>query len=121
MPYKIKWETRNILTTWTGNATGDELLAFVTELHANPRFDDMRYSLHDFTACTAATFVPETVQLVSALDGAAAKSNSHLKVGIATTRDDVKAMVKAYMGTEISPYAVQIFSTAEEMRDWAEQ
>lgn len=118
MPYKINWENHSILTTWTGNATGEELLALINEVHSNHRFDDLNYSLHDFTACTGATFSTDSIELAAALDGAAAESNSHIKVGVALEREDVKAMVKFYIGTEMSLYPVRIFATAKEMSDW---
>jgi hypothetical protein len=75
--------------------------------------------LHDFTASTGATFSPESIEFVAALDGAAALSNSYLKAGVAAVRDDVKAMVKAYMDAKISLYPVRIFPTVKKMRDWA--
>ncbi len=118
MSYKISWEAHTILNTWTGNATGDELLAYVKEVHSNPGFDQLRYSLHDFTACTGAVFSQESIELISALDAAAALTNSHIKIGVVAERDDLKAMVKKYMDTEMSPYPVQSFTTVKEMRDW---
>ena len=98
--------------------TGEELLAFVTELHANPHFDSVKYSLHDFTACKGATYSLDSIEIVAALDGAAGMSNPQIKVGIATERADVQAMVKAYMGSEMSRYPVRIFPTIKEMRNW---
>lgn len=118
MPYKIIWETNSTLTTWSGDTTGEELLAFVTELHANPHFDSVRYSLHDFTACTGVTYSLDSIETVAALDGAAGMSNSQIKVGIATERADVQAMVTAYMSSEMSRYPVRVFTTIKEMRNW---
>ncbi|MEI7842609.1 MAG: hypothetical protein WCI39_06220 [Gallionellaceae bacterium] len=118
MSYEISWEAHTIITTWAGNASGDELLACVKEVHSNPCFDELRYSLHDFTACTDATFPTESVLLTAALDAAASMSNSHIKVGFVADRDDIKTMVKHYIGTEMSPYPVRSFPTVKVMRDW---
>lgn len=119
MPFQSAWETRGVLTTWTGIATGEELIAYILEGQSNPRFDSVAYSLHDFTACTGTMFDHDSIEELAAMDAAGAHSNSKIKIGVVTDRADVISMVRDYLGTELSPYPVRVFPTLAEARAWA--
>lgn len=119
MPFNSAWEGRGVLTTWTGHATGDELVAYLLAGQANPEFDNVRYSLHDFTACTGTEFSSESIEILAALDAAGASSNPHIRIAVVADRADVLAMVREYIGTALSPYPVQVFPSLEAARAWA--
>ena len=121
MPYKSVWEPHGVLTTWTGCATGEELIDYIKNGQAHPRFDAVRYSLHDFTACTGTKFSHASIEELAAMDSAGARTNGDIKIGVATNRDDVRAMVSDYLGTELSPYPVQIFRSIDEAREWVKK
>lgn len=118
MPYHSIWETHGVLTTWTGIATGEELIDYIRKGQAHPRFDEVTYSLHDFTGCTGTKFSLGSIEELAAMDAACAITNDKIKIGVVADRADVKSMVKDYLGTEMSPYPVRIFSTIEEARKW---
>ncbi len=120
MPYQSIWEVRGVLTTWTGVATGEELLDYIIEGQANPRFDRVTYAIHDFTACTGTKFSPASIEELAAMDSAGALTNDKIRIGVVADQAEVKSMVKDYLGTEMSPYPVRIFPTLEEAREWVE-
>lgn len=118
MPFQSHWESKAVVTKWTGQVTGEDLLAYVREGHAHPEFDAIRYSLHNFTECTGATFAASSIEELAALDSAGAISNPHIQVAVVTTRPDVVSIVRAYLEIGLSPYPVRIFPSVEEARKW---
>lgn len=118
MPFQSIWEPRGVITVWTGCATGDELLTYISTGQRNPLFDNVHYSLHDFTACTNTEFSFASIEELAAMDSAGARTNPHIKIAVVTDRSDVIAMVGNYIGTELSPYPVRIFPTLKAAREW---
>jgi hypothetical protein len=118
MPYRSVWEAHGVLTTWEGCATGEEFIDFIKKGQADPSFDELRYSLHDFTACTSTDFSLASIEELAALDSAGALTNSRIKIGVVTNREDVRSKVRDYLGTELSPYPVRIFPSIDEARNW---
>ncbi len=54
------------------------------------------------------------------MDSVGAHSNpNNIKIAVVAHRPDVIAAVSDYIGTEMSPYPVRIFSTIEAAREWA--
>ncbi len=118
MPYQITWEPHGVCVRYTGPSSGEEVARFATEAQADSRFDDIRYALHDFTACTGAVFSQPTIEMLAATDAAASVTNRRVRVAVVTDRDDVKAMVDAYLKVGLHPYPLRIFAGVEEARRW---
>jgi hypothetical protein len=120
MPYKINWEPRGVLTQWWGHSTTAEMLKMQEHVHAHPNFDDIRYSIHDFTQCESYCSPDEgDVDYSAAIDAAASVTNWQVKIAIVSTSDDVINIVSQYVETGISNYPVRFFPTLQDAREWA--
>ncbi len=86
--------------------------------HADPGFDHVRYSIHDFSECDHFAVSQSDIQYSAAIDGAASRMNRTIKIAIVGGNEKVLEVVKAYMEVGLSPFPVGFFSTMEEARAW---
>lgn len=49
MPYEIDWQDKGQVNRFTGHVTGAELVRYLEEVSADPRFDDIRFSITDWS------------------------------------------------------------------------
>lgn len=118
MPFTTTWEKTGIYTQWTGHSTSSEMIEFLAGVQANHRFDEVRYSIHDFSACESYQLDEEETEFVAALDRAGATTNSKIRIAVVTTNRDVLEMVSCYQRASLSLYSVKIFDTLAEAREW---
>lgn len=118
MPYRITWEEHGIHVRYTGIVTTEEVLAYATEVQGDARFDDIRYSLNDFSACEGVVSSQPALELLAAGDNGAAASNPRVKIAVVTDRQDVIDTVRAYLEIGLSRYPLRIFPTLTEARAW---
>jgi hypothetical protein len=117
--HKTIWEQGGIYVRYSGHASDAEIGALIRVFQSDYRFDDVRYIIHDFRDCDGLTFVISVVEELAATDSAAAMNKPKHRVAIVTDREDVRAMVKAYVGTGFHPPdKLQIFSQIEPARAW---
>ena len=120
MPYKISWEERGVVLEYSGHASDKDITAAVHAIEADERFDRLLYDVHDFRWCESVTFSQTTIEELAASDSIAARSlpRQQLAVAVVTDRQDVTAMVNAYLGSGFNLHEVRIFSKIEDARAW---
>lgn len=118
MPFDTTWERRGILTEWWGNATMTEMYQMQERVHGHPDFDDIEYSMHDFTKCVSLSHSGDDAAYAAAIDGAASKSNPTIKIAIVGANANIVAFCNEYIFTKLSPYPVRFFRTMNEAREW---
>lgn len=118
MAYELIWETGGIFVSYSGQTSDTEIAQFAQEGQADERFTDLRYVLHDFTKCTGATFSTDSIQELAAIDSAASASNDRIKLAVVTDRDDVIAMVSAYLNSGFTGFELRVFPTVTQANGW---
>lgn len=119
MPYTTTLEAHGLLTEWRGHATNAEMVQMQEQVHRHPKFDVVRYSIHDFSKCDS--FAPDNddVEFSAAIDGAASTTSRLIKIAIVAANSGVLEMVSRYLESGHSPYPVQFFASLKEARKWA--
>jgi hypothetical protein len=118
MPYKTTIEDHGLLTQWWGRVTIAELIRMQEEGHAHPDFDAIRYSIHDFSACDHLAYEQGGVEYSAAIDGAAGRSNAHIKIAVVAANAAVLQVVKGYKKAGLSPFPMRLFPSLDEARAW---
>ena len=118
MPYQTIWEKGGIYVAYSGQTSDEEVARFAEEGQADERFMDLRYVLHDFLNCTGATFSTPRMRELAAIDSAAAVSNPRIKIAVVADREDVLAMVLAYLGAGFPGFELRVFATLSAAREW---
>lgn len=119
MPRQTILEEYGFLTRWWGTVTAAELIQMQEEAHANPKFDSVHYSIHDFSECDAIVFEQSSVEYMAAIDAAASKTNSTIKIAIVAANPDVVRGVNGYQSAGLNPFPLRFFSSLDEARAWA--
>jgi len=87
---------------------------------AHPRFDEVSYSIHDFSECERFEGSYSDVQFSAAIANSASLSNADIFIAVVAPKDDVLEFLNIYIGSRLSPYPLRIFSSLEEARKWAQ-
>lgn len=120
MPYQTIWEKHGIYVSYSGQTSDEEVARFAQEGQSDERFTDLHYVLHDFLNCTGASFSTPRIEELSAIDSAAAVSNPRIKIAVVTDREDVLAMVRAYLDTGFPGFALRVFTALAPAREWSQ-
>jgi hypothetical protein len=89
------------------------------QVHCDPDFDTVRYSIHDFSQCQSFEPSNDDVEFSAAIDGAASKTSKLLNIAIVAANAGVSDMVGRYIALGLSPYPVKFFASLQEAREWA--
>lgn len=121
MSYQIIWSDRGVIKRFYGRVTGQDTLHAVQEVESNVRFDTLRWVINDFLHINSVdlnTFNPQLVDVVSAIDMAAAKTNPYIDIAIVTNDDDIRDMAEQYANSVLNKYPTRIFTTIIEAKIW---
>lgn len=120
MPYRIDWEPFGVVKTFFDTVTHDEIFSCLTTVEADPRFDELRFVINDFTAVGHyAAHSSEDAHEVAAIDRAASLTNPRIIIAIVATHPDMVALCEGYAQSPLNPYPTRIFDTMAAARAWA--
>jgi len=119
MAYDTKWEPEGIYRHHSGFVTGREMIESAKQTQSDPRFDEMRYVIDDFTDITGHDLSIDAFTYLAASNYGAHASNPNCRLVYVTTDTN---LVKIIRGTLMSPdlvsYEVEVKPTLSEARDW---
>lgn len=118
MAYEINWVNGGVITRWLGCCNSKEIIQFLHELHGDPRFDEVRFSVHDYLKCDEIVFSQNDMDIVGSLDKVGAISNPKLRIAIIAEKPELVEMVGNYKRLELSPYEIKLFSNAGDAEMW---
>jgi hypothetical protein len=121
MPHLTILEEHGFFTKWSGTITVAELIQMQEQAHADPRFDSIHYSIHDFSECNALVFDQSGIEYMAAIDAAASKSNDQIKIAIVAANTALAKGISSYQSTGLSPFPLRLFSSLDEARTWVIQ
>ena len=119
MPYSTTLEKHGFFTKWCGTVTTAEVIQMQEQAHAAPRFDFIHYSIHDFSECDALVYEQDSFDYIAAIDAAASKSNSLIKIAIITSNPAIAEAIRSYQNPGLSPFPMRLFTNVDEARAWA--
>lgn len=121
MPYSVEWLRQGIIWTFFGIVTSEEALRSNQELYGDPRFDNTRFQLADFSTVEKVEFTVSDVKRIAYLDRAAALTNGNLRVAIIADQSILEDYMLTY--AKFAPrnaWKVKLFQTREEACGWLE-
>lgn len=120
MSYEIDWQARGQVTRFRGHVTGAELLRYLEEIGADPRLDDIRFSITDWSEVASGDVTAKELAYFAALSAAHRLSNPRvLEVEIAP-QPRLREMVLRWQASHLAPHLVALVSTLEEAVAWVE-
>ncbi|MBY0466907.1 MAG: hypothetical protein K2W33_18370 [Burkholderiales bacterium] len=116
MPFEHTWGHRTLYKRFFGPTTVREFMLSVELTQGDARFDQLLFSVNDFTEATLPTLTKEDVTLFGALGIGAAFSNRKICIAVITSDPHAAAMALKY--AEIAPFKLVVLGSRVELNQW---
>lgn len=121
MPCEIIWEHKGVLKRLSGHVSAEEFVRSVEAIQADPRFDDIRYVINDFSQVSSHELDADLLQELAAIQYGAQASNPQVRAVYAGLKHDpelAQLLQSILIGAKRSVYRVAVFETLPQARDW---
>ena len=119
MAHLNKWEGKGLYREFKDNITGREVLNINLTIQGDPRFDNIKYVINDFTQIADFYFSDIDIKLLAVTDNIAAKSNPRLKIALIVTLEPLLKWADSYCEhMKGSPYICEIFDNISDAEKW---
>ncbi len=120
MTLKNSWEDdHGLYRTFTGRTSCAEIMHANTGLHSNPRFDEIKYIINDFTGVSEFEVSAVDIKESIAIDKAASKSKRKLKVAMVATEESLLSYAHLYaLKMEETSFECKIFTNRHDACLW---
>lgn len=120
--YQHEWHGRLLHRRLSGGVDGAEVWHALQSAHADPRYDDVRLVVNDFSACTSLSLQPHFAEEIGALSGAAERSFRRIRFAFVATDAGVIKEIRAYLDAmkAFASYHAELFATVPEALHWLE-
>lgn len=119
MPYKLIWESGNVVFEYSGVVSQDDVIQSNMDFYDDPRSNYINYQLVDFTQAEALDFSELDIRIVSKFDKSAVEWVSLKKVAMLPGANDVRHVADIYAReTTDAPWEFETFHDANAAREW---
>ena len=119
MPCEIVWEHRGVHKQLSGHLSASEFQRSVEAIQADPRFDEIRYVINDFSAVTGHELDEQRLLELAAIQYGAQASNPQVRVVYVGADPQLARRIRsALIDSQRSLYRVALFDTLPQARDW---
>ena len=120
MPIIESWKNNGLYRRYSGNVSFPEFLEGRKRVYGDPRLDDIRFQLGDFSAVESYTASVEDIVKLAHLDAAAARSREGMCIAIVATRPDMLQLAYLYAAESaaISSWHVSVFKSVADAEQW---
>ena len=118
MPYELVWEPRCLVRRYTGVATGDDLVSSLREVCSDPRFDEIRCCIADYSGVESLAVCEDSAMLVAALLIGSRFTNPGLLTASVATDPGVIAEIQRIARLFQPENWVHFSATIGEARHW---
>lgn len=118
MPYKINWDKSGVVIHFIGHVNDKELISMAAGLQGDPRFDELRYIVADYSCCTKFSVTPEGLEYVIATSAASALSNNKIRVAIVSATPEIVTAADLFITSPLTLFPVRTFQILEAAYKW---
>ena len=119
MSYSHKWIGNDIIFSFTGEVSYDDINEANNEIYGDSRFDSMNYAIFDFSLIVGFALSENEVEIISAMDRAIARWNRKLKLALIGKDKEVKNTIISYIHLmDTNLWDIKLFDHIEEAIEW---
>ncbi len=119
MPCEILWEHRGVYKRLSGHVAASEFQRSVEAIQADPRFDEIRYVINDFSAVSSHELDAQHLLELAAIQYGAQASNPQVKaVYVGADPELARNLRSILIDSQRSVYRVALFDSLPQARDW---
>lgn len=113
MGYTLKWSNKVVTVTYGDDICKSDIEDALSLIHANTRFDSLRYIVADLSFCGQFVFSADTLLYVAAIDRAASLTNPKIKVILVTPNQQVAHTIRSRYGRIAGGYELCAMESME--------
>ena len=118
MSCRLVWEPEGVLAIYEGGLPSAGLLDVVRRIQSDPRFDDARYVIHDFSAVSRHDIGQSALTDLAALHYGAKLSSPNCRIVFVTTDSRLTEEIRKILGGDLKSYQCEVRPTLVDARDW---
>ncbi len=119
MPYQIIWSERGVEWIYSGVLTGEEIIQSNEAIYGDPRFDDLRYQIVDFTNVVKFEVSEQDMKRMAYYDRVAVRSNPRIRLAVIAPEAVGRSIAETYnQHNKESGWEQRIFETRAEAEAW---
>ena len=117
MPFTKDWEKEGVVTTFFGTVSIEEVFKADKEFYEDPRSDQSKYQITNFSGITAELVNDVDLQKIAAFDAGSSMNIPLLKVALVTSDQHVKLLCQKYIDYSRPLNSVWKFTICEDMQN----
>ncbi len=118
MPYKLSWEPRGVYRRYLGDVTIAERRHSFDRICADPRFDDLRYTITDYLDVGRYEITDEATEEIAAMHVGPMRTNPRIVIAAVVVDARIIAAIQHFISLEYIRQPYRIFPTADAAREW---
>lgn len=119
MPYVINWNPHGVEWIYSGTITGKEIIQSNEAIYGDPRFDDLRYQLVDFTRVVDFAVSSKEMRQMAHLDAAASRSNPEIRLAVIAPEKAGRELCQSYLDSSGNlNWRVRVFENRDAAEAW---
>ena len=120
MSFKIMWERHGVHAVFSGELNATKVLDATIKIQSDPRYDDLRFIILDYTRVMSFSFDSAVLDEVMAHRYGAAYSNARVRIAIVACDEKLLAGIAIEI-SESQPCEMAVFTDLETARSWCGQ
>jgi hypothetical protein len=118
MPYEITWERSGVFRRYYGDVSIAERRHSFDRICADPRFDDLRYTITDYLDVDSYEVTSEATEEIAALHTGPLLTNPHIVIAAVAVDEWIIAAIRHFISLDFVRQPYRIFPTVNEARAW---
>lgn len=118
MPVDISWEPRGVYRRYWGDVTIAERRASLERIFADPRFDELLYTITDYREAVGYEISPEATAEIVALHVGPVHTNPRLHMAAVVTEPRIVQAIREFIALDTTGTPYRIFDDLDAARAW---
>lgn len=119
MPHTNTWKPGGLYRKFTGEITGAEILEANFALYDDPKFQNIKYVINDFTEITDHSVETSHTEVYAKTDDLISDTKGELKVALVVNQAAHISLANNYRELmKDTSFECEIFQTVEDARNW---
>lgn len=118
MPCDLTWEPRGVYRRYWGRVSIDERRESFERIFADPRFDELLFSITDYLDVQDYEITREATEEIAALHVGPSHTNPQLLIAAVVTDPRIVSAIEHFMSLDMTSTPYRIFSNVAAARAW---
>lgn len=121
MPYELQWEPQGVYRRYHGHVTIDERQRSFDEICADPRFNDLLYTITDYLGVESYEISPEATEDIASQHSLPLLRNPNIIIAAAVLDQQIVGAIEHFMAVKRFSQPYRMFPSVEAARAWVAQ